>query len=168
MILVTWQTCDSLLYKQPLMTESHSASPEPHRSSTKSRKRERSRDRSRDRSEKSVIPHGVQPINEEDYFLKSAEFGRWLRIEKRKVSASNLGQLVPHDIVMCSISMSLVQTSRAGVPCPRMTKRIAPLINYYSYFRKFVKVCVSYELYNLSSWSIWWQAWNRGKLPGRR
>lgn len=93
MILVTWQTCDSLLHKQPLMTESHSASPEPHRPSTKSHKRERSRDRSRDRSEKSVIPRGVQPINEEDYFLKSAEFGRWLRIEKRKVSASNLSNL---------------------------------------------------------------------------
>jgi hypothetical protein len=110
------------------MPASRSVSPQPHRSSTKSRKRSRSRDTSRDRSDKGVLPRGAELISEDDYFLKSAEFGRWLRIEKKRVSGSDMRLNIAHDIVMYSISTSLVQTSRAGVPCLRTLTRSGSLI----------------------------------------
>ncbi|KAF8515812.1 hypothetical protein BU17DRAFT_93227 [Hysterangium stoloniferum] len=66
----------------PSRSLSRSASPEP--SKPKSSKRNRSRERSRERSHKNALPSGVEPISEDDYFLKSAEFSRWLRIEKGK------------------------------------------------------------------------------------
>lgn len=66
----------------PSRSLSRSASPEP--SKPTSSKRDRSRERSRERSHKNTLPSGVEPIGEDDYFLKSAEFSRWLRIEKGK------------------------------------------------------------------------------------
>jgi hypothetical protein len=74
----------------PLRHSSRSLSPAHYTSSSKrSRRRDRSRSdsrsRSRDRSEKATLPEGVEPISENDYFLKSAEFSRWLRVEKKKV-----------------------------------------------------------------------------------
>ncbi|KAF8579250.1 hypothetical protein K439DRAFT_1648531 [Ramaria rubella] len=64
-------------------SQSRSVSPE-HLSKSTSHKRTRSREGSRDRVNKAALPRGTNPISEDDYFLKSAEFGRWLRVEKGK------------------------------------------------------------------------------------
>ena len=57
-------------------SRSRSASPRrhvAHKSSTRGRSRGR------------ALPPGTAPISDDDYFLKSAEFARWLREEKGKV-----------------------------------------------------------------------------------
>ncbi|KIJ39935.1 hypothetical protein M422DRAFT_32535 [Sphaerobolus stellatus SS14] len=83
----------------PQRTQSRSPTPERYkersshkrhrsRSRDKDRRRSRSvsrdRDRSEDRSDSRALPPGIEPISEDDYFLKNAEFSRWLRVEKGK------------------------------------------------------------------------------------
>jgi len=73
-------------------THSESRSPSPkHPKHRSSHRRDRLRDYNKDdespeRTERS-IPPSVEPISEDDYFLKSAEFSRWLRVEKGKVGS---------------------------------------------------------------------------------
>lgn len=56
------------------------ASPEP---------QQKSKPQKGDRYAKAILPPGIEPIGDEDYFLKSTEFRRWLRIEKKKVDATS-------------------------------------------------------------------------------
>lgn len=54
-------------------------------SSRRSRSPGRDRSRSESPEPQKRLPGGAEPISEQDYFLKSAEFRVWLKDEKRKV-----------------------------------------------------------------------------------
>lgn len=113
------------------------------------RPRDRDRDRNKSRSptryksDVRSLPEGVERISENDYFLKSAEFSRWLRIEKRKVCCTR--RHMDNNILskkLSSILTNFVQTERVGIypfhSCPIRPTLIA--LFPFSYFRKFVKV----------------------------